>query len=316
MRRAFLLTLCIALLGASVRVRAADQDVDIAYSALRISLPIFVAMEKGYFRDEGLNVKLIRFDTAQPMMQALVAGTVKVAGYCALPITYNAMLRGGKELYFVTSLFEDQSHPLSWILVRPDAPQGLAIRDLAGKSIGILPTVAFQKWIEQILIQNSLDPKSVTVSGVAPEMQQAALQSGQVDALFTSDPMATAMLKRGVARKMTDGAIVPKTLGDPMLFGSFNVDKQWADRNPEVFAKIVRAIDRAALYSHEHPDEAKLAMKPYVDDAQRSYVAFYSDTSYAGIKATDPARFQDMSDQYVRLGIMPKALAVSHLVVK
>jgi NitT/TauT family transport system substrate-binding protein len=312
-----LLAWCIAMsLGGCQRSEPAGKDIEIAYSALRISLPIFVAMEKGYFKEEGLNVKLVRFDTAQPMMQALVAGTVKVAGYCALPITYNAMLRGNKELYFITSLVEDSKHPLSYFLVPPNAPPGISVADFAGKNIGILPTVAFQKWLEQILIKNGLDVKSVHIVPVAPDMQQVALQSGQVDALFTADPVATAAVEKGVARKMSDDAIVPKYLGDPMLFGSFNVDKAWADQNPEVFAKLVRVLNKAAIFTNENPELAKQAMKPYVEEAQRSFVDRYPATAYRATKQSNGDEFQAMVDQYVRIGIIPKPIQVTHLVVK
>ena len=54
------------------------EEITIGYSALSISLPVFVAQEKGYFTEEGLNIKLERFDTAQPLMTSLIAGNVKL----------------------------------------------------------------------------------------------------------------------------------------------------------------------------------------------------------------------------------------------
>ena len=292
------------------------QEVEIGYSALRISLPIFVAVENGFFEEEGLKVKLVRFDTAQPMMQALVAGTVKMAGYTALPITCNSMLRSNKELYFVTSLLEDSKRPISYFLVPINAPQGIGIADFTGKKIGILPTVAYEKWLGQILLKNGVDPKTVHIVPVVPNMQPSALQSGQVDALFTNDPAATAALQKGFARKISDEAPVPKFLGDPMLFGSFNVDKAWADQNQDALKKLVRALDRAIAFISTHPGRAKHSMKVYVDEAQRDYVVHYPDAYYLGSHHTDGADFQKMVDQFVSMGIMPKALRVSHLVVK
>jgi len=309
----FLIFLCVVVLLNGCQK---EQEIEVGYSALRITLPVFVAMEKGFFKEEGLNVKLIKFDTAQPMMQALVAGTVKVAGYTALPITYNAMLRGNKELYFITSLLEDNKHPITYFLVPNSARQGISIADFAGKKIGILPTVAYQKWIEQILIKNGVDPKSVTVVPVAPNLQASALQSGQVDALLINDPVATAMLQKGLARKISDEALVPKYLGEPMLFGSFNVDKAWADQNPAVFNKLVRALDKAVVFHNNNPHAAKEAMKPYVDETQRDYVMHYADAYYLGTKQSKAADFQAAVDQFVSIGIIPKTLQVSHLVVK
>jgi ABC-type nitrate/sulfonate/bicarbonate transport system substrate-binding protein len=52
---------------------------------------------RGFFAEQGLKVKLVRFDTAQPLMQSLVAGNLQAGGYTALPITFTAMLRGKTE---------------------------------------------------------------------------------------------------------------------------------------------------------------------------------------------------------------------------
>ena len=90
------------------RANTEQTNVTIGYSALRISLPVFVAYENDYFEDEGLNVKLERYETAQPLMEALVSGEVDIAGYTALPITFNCMLKSNKDLYFVTAMMEDK----------------------------------------------------------------------------------------------------------------------------------------------------------------------------------------------------------------
>jgi NitT/TauT family transport system substrate-binding protein len=311
-----ILLLIAVLVNGCAKEPPPKEDIEIGYNSLRITLPVFVAMEHGFFAREGLNVTLVSFDTAQPMMQALVAGTVKVAGYTALPITYTAMLRSNKELYFITSLLEDSKHPITYFLVPTSSRPGTGIADFVGKSIGILPTVAYQKWLEQILIKNGVDPKSVHIVPIAPGLQASALQSGQVDALLTNDPAATAAIQKGIARKLTDEAIVPKYLGEPMLFGSFNVDKAWADQNPATFKKLVRALDNAVAFINNNPAQAKESMKPYVDETQRNYVMHYADGYYLGTSQSNATDFQTMVDQYVSLGIIPKSLQISHLVVR
>lgn len=106
------------------------EEVTIGYSALRISLPVFVAQDKGFFVEEGLNVKLERFDTAQPLMQSLVAGNIQAGGYTALPITYTAMLRGKTDLHFVTSMLEDQNHRISYFIIPKNNAENFSYSDL------------------------------------------------------------------------------------------------------------------------------------------------------------------------------------------
>lgn len=315
-KKFYLVFWLMVLLNGYQKDARSEQEIEIGYSALRISLPVFVAVENGFFKEEGLNVKLIKFDTAQPLMQALVAGTIKVGGYTALPITYNAMIRSKKELYFITSLLEDSKHPISYFLVPKNALQGIGVADFAGKIIGVLPTVAYQKWLEQILIKNGVDPKSVNIIPITSNLQPFSLQSGQVDALFTNDPAATAAIQKGIARKISDEALVPKYLGEPMLFGSFNIDKAWADQNQAVFKKLVRALDKAVAFVNNNPESARQSMKPFVDESQRNYVMHYPDAYYLGTKQSNATDFQAMVDQCVRLGIIPSTFQVKHLVIK
>ena len=70
-----------------------EDDIVIGYPSLRIALPVFVAQENGYFKEQGLNVMLEEYQTAQPMMDALVSGKIDIGGFCALPITFGAIAR-------------------------------------------------------------------------------------------------------------------------------------------------------------------------------------------------------------------------------
>lgn len=293
------------------------EKVEIGYSALRISLPVFVAQEKGYFKDAGLDVKLTRFDTAQPLMGALAGGSIDIAGYTALPITYNAMLRSKKNLLFLSGMIEDQKHRISYFIVPKNTPKTFTIKDLKGKKIGILPTVAYKAWASEILKANSLDPeKDVELIQIAPALSPSALESGQVDALFTNDPAATTTIQKGIGRLLSDTVEVPYYLGDPFLFGSFNISKAYADEHPEVVEKIKVALNKAIDFVNEHPQEAKKLMVPYLHESQKDFVQFYPDALYKKVGDISESDFQKIADMYVEIGIIPSQLDVSGLVYK
>ena len=291
-----------------------DNEITIGYSALRISLPVFVAQEKGFFADEGLNINLERFDTAQPLMSSLVAGNIPIAGYTALPITYNAMLRSETELYFVTSMLEDQQHRISYLIVPTDTSQDFSISDLKGKKIGILPTVAYKAWIEEILRKNNVDLSEVEIVQIAPALSPSALESKQVDALFTNDPAATTVLQQKIGRLLSREVEVPKYLGEPFLFGSFNIRKDFADANPEITKKVISAMNKAVKFVNSNPTEAKEMMKKYLHESQQEYVQFYPDASYQLTTETSDKKFQDVADQYLDIGIIPSELQVGGLI--
>lgn len=297
----------------SGKIDTRQIDVTIGYSALRISLPIFVAYENGYFEQEGLNVKLERFETAQPLMEALVSGEVHIAGYTALPITFNCMLKSHKELYFVTAMMEDQDHLVSYFLIPADAAEDVQISNFKGKKIGILPTVAYKVWLKILLNESGVNPEDVKIIPISPLIETDALRTGEIDALFTNDPTATIAIKDGIARKISDEALVPKYLGQPFIFGSFNIDKIFADNNPEIAEKVVSAIDKAVQFVNENHVQAKQAMKKFIHGHSKAYVEFYPDAFYKKTTEVIGEDFQKMSDQYFETGMIPSKLSVKNL---
>jgi NitT/TauT family transport system substrate-binding protein len=292
----------------------------IGYSRLRISLPVFVAKDKGLFENHGIDAELLMYETAQPMMQALVEGKIDIAGYTALPITYNGMLRSNKELYFLTTMVEDQDHRISYLL-RPktadgETPSIKSVNDLKGKKIGILPTIAYKAWLEVILRKNGLDPdKDVTVQQIAPPQQPLILQSGGVDALFTNDPAATSAIQSGVAELVSDVVDCPQYITDPFPFGSFNVSKQWADANPELFKKLTAALNEAVDFVNENPSEAKEVMKAYLSETFQPHVVYYPDARYLSTTQSSEETFKSIAAQYLEIGIIKKELDVTGLVI-
>src|SRR4051812_31419489 len=120
--------------------RSQQTHLEIGYSALRISLPIFVAQERGIFAKHGLVVQLRRYDTAQPLMQALAEKKIDLGGYTALPISYSAIIRSHEKLVFITAMIEDHDHRISYLLRKKTPNGGLplikSIADLRGRRIG------------------------------------------------------------------------------------------------------------------------------------------------------------------------------------
>ena len=254
------------------------EKVKIGYSQLRISLPIFVADQMGYFKENGLDVELEMYDTAQPLMDALCGGKLDVAGYTAFQITMTASQASGTDLYYSTALMEDNDHPISVFIAKPDS--GIhTIADFKNKKIGILPTLAYRAWVEMILKENGI-LDDVVIENVAPAMQGSALESGTVDILFTNDPAATTIVQSGIGQLLFDGAIVTDYTWSPYPFASFNMTKEFVDNNTDIAKKIVKSLDEAITYIQANQDDAKKMMANYLPDGQKQYVESYADALF------------------------------------
>lgn len=288
-------------------------ELTIGHPTLRIALPVFVAQEKGYFEDEGLTINLKSYQTAQPMMDALVSGKIDVGGFCALPITFGAMARSKTELYFVGGMYEDNEHPISIAIIK-DTANIKSIKDLKNKKIGILPTRAYEVWLQEILNSNGINPNEVVIRQIPPNLQANALNSGSVDALFTNDPAATITLSQNIGVRLSDIALVPNATGmSPFYFGSFNMRKDFADANPETAKKISRAIDKAISYINENPVEARLTMKEYLPQQQQKYVEDFPFSYFRNTNEVTNENLETIKDYYFSKKVLPVNISTDGL---
>src|SRR5580704_11191028 len=238
--------------------------VTIGYSALGVSLPLFVAHRTGVFADHGLRVQMKGYPTAHPLVEGIMDDGVPCGGFAAFPIALHRHLRA-RPLHYACAVAEDLDNPISFLLVRKGS--GIrTIEDLAGRRMGVLPTKAYREWLKVLLAraglgyhQMKLDKtckcmttcaaskvpveRMVPVDDVLPYETAAALRSGRVDAIFTNDTGVTDAVRSGVADIFGDRPILPSLLGSPFLFGSFVFDSRFVADRPDEARRVIAALD-------------------------------------------------------------------------
>jgi ABC-type nitrate/sulfonate/bicarbonate transport system substrate-binding protein len=259
--------------------------VTIGYSALGVSLPLFVAHRTGLFADQGLRVQMRGYPTAHPLVEDIIDEGVPCGGFVAFPIALHRHVRA-RPLYYACAVAEDLENPISFLLVRKGS--GIdSIGDLAGRRVGVLPTKAYREWLKALLSRAGLGyhqvkldktckcmetcaasdvpiERMVSVHDVLPHETAAALRSGRIDAIFTNDPGVTDAVRSGVADIFGDRPILPSLLGSPFLFGSFAFDSDFVADRPEEARKIVVALDEAVRFCRQDPAAARRIAAPYL----------------------------------------------------
>ena len=259
--------------------------VTIGYSALGVSLPLFVAHRTGLFEEQGLRVKMKGYPTAHPLVEDIIDEGVPCGGFAAFPIALHRHVRA-RPLHYACAVAEDLDNPISFLLVR----KGSGIRsldDLEGRRVGVLPTKAYREWLKVLLgraglgyHQVKLDKtckcmetcatskvpieRMVPVHDVLPHETAGALRSGRVDAIFTNDPGVTDAVRSGVADIFGDRPILPSLLGSPFLFGSFVLDSHFVAERPDEARRIVAALDEGVRFCQQDPAEARRLATSYL----------------------------------------------------
>ena len=220
--------------------------------------PMYVAIEEGYFAQEGIDLTLVTGFGADKTMTALLTDEADI-GFMGSESTIYTYVGGTKD-YAVN--FAQLTQRAGNFLVSRTPIEQFSWDMLKGKEVlggrpGGMPEMVF----EYILTKNNIDPatdltidKSIDFGSTA-----AAFSSGQGDFTVEFEPHATALEAKGdgyvVASLDTDSGYVPYT--------AFSAKKSYIENNPETIAAFVRALQKGMDYVNTHsPEEIAKVIAP------------------------------------------------------
>ncbi|MBI4021610.1 MAG: ABC transporter substrate-binding protein [Candidatus Aenigmarchaeota archaeon] len=222
-----------------------EQMVRIGDLPIVDGLPLYVALEKGYFAEEGLHVERVQFEAPNQIIDALLQDRIDFGSpSIALGITGIADHKNPGKLKIYAAAGGSVDHPKENLLVAPDSDI-VSISDLSGKRLGILGGIQWRTIARELLAQHGLEmDKDVTIVELSPALQVQALASGQIDALLALEPMSTVAIQQGAGKIMISGP-VEKGIANPFYGGAGVVRAAFAEEYPEQTAKVLRAFERA-----------------------------------------------------------------------
>jgi NitT/TauT family transport system substrate-binding protein len=256
-RPLFLVALaCGVLAGPPAPAQPKPAPVKIGVLKLTSSAPIFVGVEKGFFREEGIEPELVYFQAAAPIATALAAGQLDVGATGLTAALYNIVL-GGEKLWIVADKGREwPGYPLVAIVVRTDLWEGglRSIRDLKGRRIGVTQLGStFHYHIGNILEKDGLslaDVKIVPLQAMPATME--ALKGKQVDAILVPQPFPGAAEAQGFGRIMAwAGDLYPWQIATIFYSGKFASDRARALAFMKGYVKASRYYFDAALIQKE-----------------------------------------------------------------
>ncbi len=209
-------------------------------------LPLTIAEQLGYFKDEGLDVSIVDFAGGAKALQAVVGGSADVVSG-AFEHTVNMQFKGQPMRAFVLQGLA----PQIVLGINPKTMAGFkSIADLKGKKIGVTaPGSSTNVMVNFVLAKAGLKPSDVSIIGVgAGNGAVAAMRSGQIDAMSNLDPVITLLQRSGDLKIVTDTRIVSeaeKVFGGPMPAGCLYAPQSFVDKNPGTVQALTNAMVRA-----------------------------------------------------------------------
>ena len=221
--------------------------------------PQYVAIEEGYFKDEGLDLTLVTGFGADKTMTAVISGEADI-GFMGAEASVYAYQEGATDA--VVNFAQLTQRAGNFLVAREEMPdfkwEDLKDKKVLGGRKGGMPEMVF----EYILRKNGLDPqKDLTIDQSIDFGYTAAAFTGDTSADFTVEfePSATALEKEGagyvVASLGVDSGYVPYT--------SYSAKTSYMEKNPEIIQNFTNALQKGMEYVQSHtPEEIAEVIAP------------------------------------------------------
>ena len=310
----------LASLGAPTLVLGqAAPKIRIGYWPVAAGLPFFAAVEKGYFKEAGLDVEPLKFAGAQQVMEAMLSGRSDGSsnGTGSANLAIGEIAQPGLFKIFATNP-SNAKYVLEEFLVPKDSPVK-SMAELKGKRIASGPGIQNVTLAKTMLEKAGAGVMSVTELPIGQHV--AALAAGQIDAAYTLEPTGTIGRLNGTTRVLEAGVVAHYILGDPLApwhGGSASLTSEFIKKYPAETKKFIAAYARGIALVRTKPDEARQFMKGYtaIEGALANEVPLASYMLYNEFKPSDVAYFQKFYDLFSDKGIFEKKVPVEPLLYK
>lgn len=259
-RLAFVLFVC--LFFSPLKGQAEQRAIRVGYLPLVMSLPTFVAYEKGFFSAQDLRVELVPFQSGTTIIDALVTG--RIDANCGSAITghwfaeQNVPGRFKIFLVYGSRSLEDNTFV---VVVRKDAPY-TELKDLEGRRVGTFPG-ATSLALARAVLRKVADPEKVIFTEVPPPNMVPALAAGQIDAFFTPEPLGMIAVAKGIGRYLMKSPMKLLGLKRGIPGGAFSFSHKFLRDHPQDAQRMKMAYYRAVDFIRARQGEARALLVKY-----------------------------------------------------
>ncbi|MBP2330685.1 NitT/TauT family transport system substrate-binding protein [Kibdelosporangium banguiense] len=268
--------------------------------------PFFVAVDSGYFKQEGLDVQVVTAPSGPKAIESLIGGDLDIA-VTSYPGAFAAQAKKAADIKIVTDLYA--ARPGHGVLVskgKITKPE-----DAAGKKIAVTSTGS----ISDLALKSVLQPRIADINTIKwvpmplPDMGPA-LERGDIDGAVVIEPFVTLTEKSIGAMPVIDIASGP-TAELPM--SGFASLAKWVTANPNTAAAFQRGLAKGIKdVKSDRGGKLEPVLIKYVKiDAATAPLVHISDYP----ESLDPIRLQRVADLMLKFGAIKEPLDVSKMVV-
>jgi len=304
--------LAIALTAAPA---AAQDKVKVGVFPVSSSLPYFVALERGFFKEQNIELEMVRLIGGPPNVAAMIGNQIDVSAVLVTIEGMNANIKKSGVAMYISINSQNQKYQMEQFVVR----KGLAAKslaDLKGKKIMSAPGPANVTMARAALTAAGLKQGEYSLDQLDMGQHVNAMTAGTFDAGYTLEPNASTMRKMGVATTLEAGVIAKYVLGDPnanAFVGGAALTTDFINARPDVARRFTLAWGKAVDLINNNPAEARkhLVKNTFTPDDVVETVPMIRYFMAKDLTAKDKADYQKFIDFSVTTGTLEKKIDVT-----
>lgn len=232
--------------------------------------PLYVAIEKGFFKDEGIEVELASGGGGAQVMATLISGQVEFG--VAAPSSVIKTIQAGKEVEVIQSINSSLTYDIvvnNQLLEKKgvDPNKELTLEEKVGVLKGATMATnvigdsgdTFLRYTMELYGAKSDDLEVVKVTGLGPKI--GAMKEGVIDGGINSAPFALEAREKGVGKLLISSFEIPEYKN--MAWEVVYAMKDFTSQNEELVVKVVRALGKGIEFTRENPKESAQLVTTY-----------------------------------------------------
>jgi len=277
----------LALLGlqvAQAQIEKRDVHIAVGGKVALYYLPLTITERLGYFKDEGLNVRISDFAGGTRSLEAVVGGSADVVAG-SYEHTINMQSR---KIPFQAFVLSGAAPQISVAISSKLAANYKSPKDLKGLKVGVsAPGSSTNMVINVLIAKGGLKPTDVAIIGIGAGANViSAVDQGRVDVISQTDPAVTILEKDGKVKVIAETRTPEGTVslfGGPMPAASLYSPVEFIRKNPNTVQALTNATVRALIWMQEATPQQILATVPeeYTLGNKAMYLFAYSNVKTA-----------------------------------
>jgi NitT/TauT family transport system substrate-binding protein len=295
---------------------AAQDKVKVGVFPISSSLPYFVALDLGYFKELNVEPEQTTLMGGPPNVAALITNQIEVSAVLVMLEGLNANFKKPGVAMFIAMHSQNTTYKMEQFVVRAGLTDKVrSLKDFKGLKLMSAPGPANVNTAKGILATQGLKDGDYTIDQLDQGQHVNAMKAGTFDGGYTLEPSASIMHDLGVAKTIEDGVIAKYILGGPdaedFAAGcAFTTD--FITKRPDVARRFAEGWARAIGYIREHPAEARkhLAKNTLTPDNVVDTVPMLGYIMTKDMSPKQLGYLQSFADFGTKIGVVPDKIDI------